>query len=122
HAIRTNLTIDEAVPHMFVNSERCLHHLAGIESRFRDLPCYEAALRNSAALAERFNFSLDELRYQYPKEMIPEGFTPQSFLEHQTWKGARERFGDPVPERMVSLLTRELQLIEKLNFADYFLT
>jgi error-prone DNA polymerase len=122
HAIRTNRSVDSAVHHMFVNSERCLHHLAGIEQRFRDLPCYEDALRNSLLLAEQFHFSLDELRYHYPKEMIPNSFSPHSYLEKLVWEGAKNRFGSPIPERMVNLLTRELELIEKLNFADYFLT
>lgn len=121
-AIRTNLTLDDAVAHMFVNCERSLHSLPGIAQRFGDLPCYEAALRSSQDLYNSFSFDMSELRYRYPKEMIPESHTAQSFLEELTWQEAGARYGTPLPQRVRELLVHELALIESLGFADYFLT
>jgi error-prone DNA polymerase len=121
-AIRTNLTLDDAVAHMFVNCERSLHSLLGIAQRFGALPCYEAALRSSQDLYNSFSFDMSELRYRYPKEMIPESHTAQSFLEELTWQEAGTRYGTPLPQRVRELLVHELALIETLGFADYFLT
>src|SRR5690606_3533502 len=87
-AIRLNCTMNEALPHLFVNSERTLHPLVDVERFYGALPCYEAALKNSARLAEGFNFDLSELRYHYPKNMIPAGFSSQSYLEKLVWEGA----------------------------------
>jgi error-prone DNA polymerase len=122
HAIRTNRTLDGAIEHMFVNDEPSLHTLAEIAQRYRRLPIYEEALFASTALAESCVFSMDELKYRYPKEMIPDGHTAQSFLAELAWRSAKERFGDPVPERLAKTIAHELQLIEHLGFADYFLT
>lgn len=122
HAIRHNLKMDECVSHMFVNAERCLHGMDNLMRRFGDLPIFRSALEASAELASDCNFSMDELRYQYPKEMIPDGHTAQSFLEQITWRAARERYGDPLPSRIVDLIAHELRLILELQFADYFLT
>ncbi len=122
YAIRTNRTLDDAVAHMFVNDEASLHALGEIAQRHQRLPIYEEALGASAALAESCTFSMDELKYRYPKEMIPEGHTAQSFLTELAWQRAKERFGDPVPERLAKTIAHELRLIEQLGFADYFLT
>jgi error-prone DNA polymerase len=122
HAIRTNRCLDQAVPHFFANGERSLPTLANLAQRFGELPVYEGALRASRELAESCSFDMSELRYQYPKEMIPEGMSAQGFLEHLAWQAARERFGSPLPGRITQTLSHELALIEQLGFADYFLT
>ena len=121
-AIRTNLTLDQAVAHMFINCERSLHDLDGIAHRFGDIPGYEEFLRASHELRESFSFDMSELRYRYPKEMIPESHTAQSFLEALTWKEATKRYQSPLPERVAQLIKHELALVETLEFADYFLT
>jgi len=121
HAIRTNLDMDQAVAHMFPNDERCLHDLASLERRYRVVPGYEAALRRSLELSRSCRFDLGELRYHYPKEMIPEGLSAQGYLEQLTWAGAR-RVYRPLPEKVARQLEHELRLIETLGFADYFLT
>lgn len=122
HAIRTNQQMDQAVPHFFANSERSLPSLENLAQRFGDLPVYEHCLRTSRELAESLAFDMSELRYQYPKEMIPEGLNAQSFLEQLTWQAAKNRYGAILPAKMTQVLAHELTLIEQLGFADYFLT
>ncbi|MBU2643911.1 error-prone DNA polymerase [bacterium] len=122
HAIRHNRTLDEIPEQLFVNSRRCLHSLVSLQKIYGSLPGAETALRNSADLAASFDFDLNELTYHYPKEMIPDGYTAQSYLAHLVWKMAGQRFGTPLPEKIERLLNHELDLVEKLTFADYFLT
>jgi len=122
HAIRHNRTLDEIPEQLFVNTRRCLHALASLQKIYGDLPGAGSALRNAAELSRSFAFDLDELTYHYPREMIPEGYTPQSYLEKLVWQCAAERFGSPLPQKVESLLHHELSLVEKLRFADYFLT
>ncbi|RUZ94437.1 error-prone DNA polymerase, partial [Mesorhizobium sp. M7A.F.Ca.US.001.02.1.1] len=73
-------------------------------------------------IADRCRFSLDELAYQYPEERLLPELTPQQALEKLTWEGATERFPEGVPDKVVGTLKHELQLIEKLQYAPYFLT
>ncbi len=122
HAIRTNLTMEEAVPHMFVNDERCLHPHTELVRRYGDLPVFRDALRASRELDAACVFDLASLRYHYPKEMIPDGYSAQTFLEKLTWEGAIKHYGEPVPDKIAAVLRHELELIEQLQFADYFLT
>lgn len=122
HAVRTNQTLDASIEHMFVNDQRHLLSPQDFHRRYQDLPCYNTALDNSVKLAQRCNFSFEELRYQYPKEMLPEGYTAQSYLVHLTWKYAQKIYGNVMPQLVFDLIKRELALIEHLKFADYFLT
>jgi error-prone DNA polymerase len=121
-AMRMNLTVDGAVGHTFVNAERSLHSLAGIEARFKVFHDYERMLRSSRQLADSCQFDLKELRYYYPKEMLPEGFSGQQYLEKITWEHARAYYGELLSHKITEILTKELALIEQLGFADYFLT
>lgn len=121
HAIRHNLTVQQAMPHVFVNGERSLHALDVIEARYRVLPCYASALVTARNIAESCTFQLNELRYRYPKEMLPEGMDAQTYLEQITWQHAIALYRH-VPDKVGDLLTHELALIKHLGFADYFLT
>ncbi len=121
-AIRLNQPLSEISEHLFVNSRRYPHRLESLERLYGELPVYEQALHDSAELAQSIQFELGQLRYHYPKEMIPSGFTPQSYLEHLVWEHALKRYGNPVPEKICNLLMHELHLVQALQFADYFLT
>jgi error-prone DNA polymerase len=122
HAIRHNQTVDQVVHHMFVNSERCLHSLRELNQIYQGFSIFERSLINSYELAQSFSLSLDQLKYQYPKHMIPVGHTAQSFLEEITWNAAYERYSDPLPNKIFNLVSHELRLVAELGFADYFLT
>src|SRR5205814_1988558 len=80
------------------------------------------AVANGVALAERCRFSLDELRYEYPEEICPPATTATQHLANLTWAGAGERYPQGVPDKVVSLIRRELELIEELRYEAYFLT
>ncbi len=120
--IRHNETIDTSAPHLFINSQRYPHSLVALEKLYSSMPGYEIALRASKQLAEQFHFDLNELRYQYPKEMIPPGITAQAYLEQLVWQYATAFYGSPLPDKIRDLLQHEIALVSQLNFADYFLT
>jgi len=79
-------------------------------------------LAQTLAIAERCNFSLDELRYEYPDEIVPDGQTPASFLRSETWRGAAVRYPQGVPDKVCALIEHELALIGELHYEPYFLT
>lgn len=122
HAIRTNLPVGHCDEYLFPNGERHLHSLNGLEFLFSPLPIYERSIRDSLYLAEQIDFSFDELKYKYPGEMIPSGFTSQEYLEKVVIENMHRRLGNDFNETLQDKVWHELKLIRKLNFADYFLT
>jgi error-prone DNA polymerase len=121
NAVRMNKTIREATRFLFPNAERSLHSLEELERRYSELPYFKNALEASRHVSESSTFSLDQLRYNYPKEMLPQGYTAQDFLEKLIWEHAKAHYGD-IPTKVEAILKHELRLIEHLAFADYFLT
>jgi error-prone DNA polymerase len=117
--VRHGCTIHDAGFKLFPNSER---YLKSPEQMHRLFAAQPEALRRSVELAERCNFSMDELKYEYPDELVPEGQTPIEYLSGLTWTGARERYPSGVPDKVRHQLEHELQLIEQLHFEAYFLT
>ena len=79
-------------------------------------------LSETVAIAERCHFSLDELRYEYPEELVPEGETPASWLRKLTEEGLQKRFPEGVSHRIRDLVERELALIAELRYEPFFLT
>jgi len=123
-AIRHKTTVARAGHLLHPNAERHLKNPAQMQHLFARWP---HAIRAAREVADRCQFSLDELRYEYPEEIHPDGQTPQAFLESEVWKGAARRypaneFGCGVPETVRATLERELALIAKLDLARYFLT
>ena len=106
------------------NAER--HLKAGAEMA-RLFKGYETAVTASVAVFNRLQFSLDELRYQYPddpvfEELGGQPIPPQIALEQLTARGAKARFPDGVPTKVQAALRHEMRLIRKLDYASYFLT
>ena len=118
-AIRHKTTVAEAGHLLFGNAERHLKSPETIERLFSRWPHAVTAARE---VADACTFSLDELRYEYPEEIYPDGMTPQQYLEKSTWKGAEGRYPGGLPESVRATLDRELALIGKLSLARYFLT
>ena len=118
-AIRHRTTVAEAGHLLFGNAERHLKSPAEMAALFARWPHAIAAARS---VADACRFTLDELQYEYPEEIYPDGMTPQAFLEGETWKGAKWRYPNGLPDSVASTLHRELALIGKLDLARYFLT
>ena len=117
--IREHVTLDAAGFRLFANAER---HLKSPEEMARLFANYGEAVARSAEIARRIRFSLDELRYEYPVEPVPEGRTGQQELERLAWIGAAERYPRGVPEKVKAQIAHELALIGQLDYAPYFLT
>jgi error-prone DNA polymerase len=118
-AIRHNVTIDELGHRRERFADR---YLKPPEEMHRLFGRYPEALARTAEIMERCRFSLDELAYQYPEEKLFPDLTPQQALEKLTWEGAAERYPEGLPDKVRGNLNHELRLIEKLEYAPYFLT
>ena len=79
-------------------------------------------LLQTICIAERCHFSLDELRYEYPEEVVPKGYTAAQFLHEQTWQGAVKRYPAGIPDNVGTQINHELALITELGYETYFLT
>ena len=117
--IREKCTIAEAGFRLEANAER---HLKSAQDMARLLGAQREALARSIEIAGACRFSLDELKYEYPDEPVPEGKTPQSHLEYLAWEGAAWRFPGGIPAHIRATLKKELALIARLDYARYFLT
>src|SRR5262249_42197343 len=80
------------------------------------------ALARTMSIAARCQFSLDELRYEYPTELAPEEQTPLQYLMQLTWQGAAGRYPSGLPEKIRRQLECELERIGDLHYESYFLT
>lgn len=80
------------------------------------------ALAQTLVVARRCAFSLDELRYEYPDEIIPRGHTPATYLRQETLAGAARRFPGGTPAHVSEQIEKELALIADLHYEAYFLT
>ncbi len=117
--IREHVTLNEAGKRLEANAER---HLKSPEEMARLLRDYPRAIAETINFADRINFTLDQLKYNYPDEPIPPGKTAQGHLTDLTWEGAETRYPAGIPDPVRKTLHKELALIEKQNYAPYFLT
>ena len=117
--IRHKTTIARAGFLLHANAERHLKSPAQMVQLFADWPHAIAATRT---VAKACRFDLRELAYEYPREVVPEGKSPQAWLEELTWKGADWRYPDGIPDEIRAVLHKELAMITKLDIAQYFLT
>ncbi|WP_164158024.1 error-prone DNA polymerase, partial [Sandarakinorhabdus rubra] len=117
--IGAGVTLAEAGTRLAPNAEAHLKPAAEMARLFRDRP---DALAEPARLLARIDFSLDQLRYEYPNEPVPPGYSPQGWLETLTLQKARERWPDGVPPKLMALLAEEFRIIARAGYAPYFLT
>jgi len=118
-AIRHGCPVAELGDCRFPNAERHLKSAETMRKLFATMP--DAVVRTQE-VADRCHFSLDELRYEYPDELCPDGREPYEYLEELTWDGAHQRYPDGIPRKVGDQLNHELQLIRELNYEAYFLT
>ncbi|WP_265528056.1 error-prone DNA polymerase [Sphingomicrobium marinum] len=117
--IREKVKLADAGWHLHANAER---HLKSPEDIIALFDRWPHAIRATRDFADAIDFSLDELRYEYPEETCPHGRTPQEHLVALTWEGADRRYPRGIPTKVRAQLNKELALIERLDFARYFLT
>lgn len=116
-ALRLNLTLDETGYALFPNGERYLR------PRVRLSQLYPAdLLAETVHVAEQCQFSLDELRYEYPEEVVPHGLSPAEYLRQEVMAGLAVRYPHNIPEKVRSQVKHELSLIAEMQYEAYFLT
>jgi DNA-directed DNA polymerase III PolC len=116
-AIRIGTPLQAAGYALYPNGERYLRPLR----RLREL-YPQALLAQTLQIAERCTFKLDELRYEYPEEIVPAGETPTSHLRELTMRGCAYRWPAGAPAAVRENIEHELRLIAELKFEPFFLT
>jgi error-prone DNA polymerase len=117
--VREKCTINDAGFRLYPNAER---YLKPIDEMHRLFAQYPDAIERTQEITAACNFSLDQLKYQYPKEITSEGRTPLEELSHLTWLGANQIFNNNVPDKVRSNIQHELTFIARMNYSEYFLT
>ncbi len=118
-AIREGTSVQLAGRLLAANAERYLKPPAEMARLLRSCP---EALAETQTLLSCIGFTLDELRYEYPHEPVPPGWTPQAWLEHLVLEAAKAHFPEGVPHAYRQTLEEEFGLIRLRRYAPYFLT
>lgn len=116
-AIRLNTPLAQLGKRLAANGEA---HLRAYRRLAQIYP--EALLQETVRIADHCDFSLDELHYEYPSELVPEGYNATDWLRIQVGAGARERWPRGVPDKVRKSIEHELALIAELKYEPYFLT
>jgi error-prone DNA polymerase len=118
-ATRLGCTVEEAGRLLQPNRERCLRGPKAMAALFEGQP---QSLARGVEVADRCTFTLDALQYRYPREVVPEGLSPMAHLRALCGAGLAERYPRGPSQKVVQQVEYELGIIERLDFAAYFLT
>jgi error-prone DNA polymerase len=116
-AIRHGKKIDQLGGKLLSNAEHSLRSISKLSTLFK-----HDWLIESANIAKRCDFNLDELKYEYPAELVPDNRSPISYLKELVETGIKRRFPHGVKPHIQAIINKELELIEALNYPFYFLT
>ncbi|MDY0012253.1 MAG: error-prone DNA polymerase [Rhodocyclaceae bacterium] len=116
-ALRLSTTVFEAGHALFPNGERHLRHPLRLGRLYPP-----GLLAQTLEIARRCEFSLAELRYEYPLEVAPPGLTPTTYLRQETLAGLARRYPGGVPASVGADADKELTLIADLGYEPFFLT
>jgi error-prone DNA polymerase len=116
-AIRHHLPVAEAGLRLHPNGERHVRSLDALQSIYP-----QTLLDETMNIARRCTFDLGQLRYQYPRELVPEGQTATSWLRHLTDEGIAWRWPKGPQAQVLTQIDKELELIAELGYESYFLT
>ena len=116
-AIRLGRALDKLGYAGEPNNERHLRDRARLAKLYPP-----ALLAETVSLADACDFSLDELRYEYPRELVPPQYTSSGWLRELTEAGIRERWPQGVSPKVRNLIEHELGLVKELGYEHYFLT
>ncbi len=117
--IRKHVTLDTAGRLLNLNAERHLKSAEVMKTLFAETP---EAVAETQRFAARIQFTLDQIKYNYPDEPVPKGKTAQQHLEDLAWGRALKWYDGNIPEKVHVALAKELSLIAKMRIAEYFLT
>jgi error-prone DNA polymerase len=117
--IRMGTTIQKAGFALEANAERYIKTADDMEGLFHACP---EAVAETGRFAAHIHFDLEQLKYEYPHEPVPGGWTPDDWLAHLVWTAAHERYGAELPEKIRKSIETELAFIRTEKFAYYFLT
>ncbi|MEE3270575.1 MAG: PHP domain-containing protein, partial [Pseudomonadota bacterium] len=117
HAINVHTSVDKIGRDALSNAERSLRPVQKIKKLYP-----EKWIANTNALAHAFTFSLEELRYHYPAELVPEGYTPTSYLRERVEAGIKVRFPEGITPDIRQTIEKELTLIAEQEYEYFFLT
>jgi len=116
-AIRLNEPVSRLGRALYTNAERYLRTRKKLQALYPAV-----LLEETINIANKCHFSLDELRYDYPKEVVADGYTAQSWLRFLVEAGAKKRWPSGASEKVLNLIQHELELISELSYEPYFLT
>ena len=116
-AIRLKTDIHSLGYRGFCNAERTLRSITTLQQLYPD-----EMLAQTMVIADLCQFDMDELRYEYPEDLVPPHLTPGAYLRQLTYDGASQRWPDGIPDNTVALIEKELDLIAQLRYEHYFLT
>jgi len=116
-AIRIKKTIQNSGRNLFKNSENYLRSLSVLKGIY---PL--ELIKQTQVIANCCHFDLSEIRYNYPKELVPKNESPANYLKRLCYQGAEIRWPNGIPEHVETLLNKELGIIRTLKYEYYFLT
>ncbi len=116
-AIRNHLPVSEAGAYLFPQRGTPPAYPGGPAGIYP-----QALLAETLKIAERCRFDLEQLKYQYPRELVPAGHDPASWLRHLTEQGIARRWPNGASAKVRKQIERELELIAELGYESYFLT
>lgn len=116
-AIRFGSPVNQTGKHLYSNGERYLRTLKKLQRLYT-----QRLLQETLDIANRCRFSLDELKYEYPSDLVPPKMSAIDYLTQRVNAGEVIRFPDGTPKTVKALIEKELQLIEALHYEHYFLT
>lgn len=116
-AIRHNMPLADCGAQLFRNGERHLRTRRALANIYPP-----ELLAAAVALARRCRFRMDQVRYDYPAELVPDGHTPSTWLRALTEAGMRQRWPEGAPASVVAQIDGELELIAELKYEAFFLT
>ena len=117
--VRRRVPLEEAGRALHLNGERYLLEEGEFRARYARRP---EAIQVAMEWARRCTFSLQSLRYRYPHEVVPSGYTPMGWLTLKVKEGLGRRYPQGAPDTVRDQVSHELSIIDELGFPSYFLT
>lgn len=116
-AIKAGQPVEQIGDQLLNNTEQALRSISKLSHLYP-----QPWLDESVRIAGLCRFRLDSLQYEYPGELVPDGYTPMTYLKHLVQQGGQRRFPHGLPEEIARTIDKELTLIEEMNYPFYFLT